>query len=60
VIALLPADHVIGWQFLKATSIDMPETLVRQRAGSEQEARDNLIAAGYLTSSCLSGEQIAG
>jgi hypothetical protein len=60
VIALLPADHVIGWQFLKATSIDMPETLVRQRADSEQEARDNLIAAGYLTSSCLSGEQIAG
>ncbi|MFN6264468.1 MAG: hypothetical protein ACK4XG_16780 [Chromatiaceae bacterium] len=48
VIALLPADHVIGWQFLKATAIEMPETLVRQRTDTTDEARRNLVAAGFL------------
>jgi hypothetical protein len=48
VIALLPANHVTGWQFLKATAIDMPESLVRQRVDSTEQARHNLVVAGYL------------
>jgi hypothetical protein len=48
VIALLPQDHVIGWQFLKATAVEMPESLVRQRASSDEEARQLLLAAGFI------------
>lgn len=57
VIALLPADHVIGWQFLKATAVEMPESLVRQRADSEQQARENLIAAGFIMAGRRPDEQ---
>ncbi len=60
VVALLPADHVIGWQFLKATAVEMPPSLVRQRADSEQEARNNLVSAGFLAASALSDEQKTG
>jgi hypothetical protein len=48
VIALVPADHLVGWQFVKATSVDVPGSLVRQRAGSDEEARQNLLVAGFI------------
>jgi len=48
VIALVPADHLVGWQFVKATSVDVPGPLVRQRAGSDEEARQNLLVAGFI------------
>ena len=48
VVALLPQDHVIGWQFVKATSVEVPESLVKQRANTDEEARAMLIAAGFL------------
>ncbi len=48
VIALVPADHLVGWQFVKATSVDVPGPLVRQRAGSDEEARQNLLLAGFI------------
>lgn len=56
VIALVPADHLVGWQFVKATSVDVPGPLVRQRAGSDEEARQNLLVAGFIqpTSPALS------
>lgn len=54
VIALLPANHVTGWQFLKATAIDMPEDLVRQRVDTPEQARQNLVVAGYLQSEHVS------
>ena len=60
VIALLPADHVIGWQFLKATAIEMPDALVRQRADNADEARRNLVAAGFLDVNVLPEEQKTG
>lgn len=51
VVALVPKDHIIGWQFLKATSVEMPEHLVRQRAQNEDEARQLLIDAGFIKQS---------
>ncbi|ALZ76153.1 hypothetical protein [Rheinheimera sp. F8] len=60
VIALLPADHVIGWQFLKATAIEMPDALVRQRADTADEARRNLFAAGFLEVNVLPEDQKTG
>ncbi len=48
VVALVPKDHIIGWQFLKATSVEMPELMVRQRAENEEEARNFLRAAGFV------------
>lgn len=48
VIALVPADHLVGWQFVKATSVDVPGPLVRQRAGNDEEARQNLLVAGFI------------
>lgn len=48
VIALVPEDHLVGWQFVKATSVDLPGHLVRQRAASELEARKSLTVAGFI------------
>lgn len=50
VIALVPDDHLVGWQFIKATSVDLPGHLVRQRAASDSEARQSLLAAGFIRS----------
>lgn len=49
VVALLPKDHVSGWQFLKATAVDLPEGFVKHRVDSEEEARKLLQDAGYLS-----------
>lgn len=47
-VALVPSDSLIGWQFVKSTSVDVPAYLVRQRVDTDEEARNNLIAAGFL------------
>ncbi len=45
---LLPADEMLTWQYLKATEVEKPEYLTRHIAESEESARLNLQAAGYL------------
>ena len=47
-IALMPKDHVSGWQYLKATAVDLPEGFIRHRVEQVEAARDLLTTAGYL------------
>lgn len=57
VIALVPADHLVGWQFVKVTSVEVPDYLVRQRVDTDQEAIASLIAAGFLPEGSVIGQK---
>lgn len=57
VIALVPNDSLVGWQFVKATSVEVPDYLIRQRVETDQQARESLIAAGFLLAGSLQDEQ---
>lgn len=48
VVTLLPEDHLLRWQFAKATEISRPLALSSHLAQDEQAAFDMVRAAGYM------------
>jgi len=48
VVVILPLEPVQAWQYIKATDVPRPDTVITERAADENQARSVLRALGYL------------